>query len=204
MSDTVPLMTPDEEVLDVKRRSRSLRALLDRVGVSKFREDLPRLEPIRASIDLGHTLETAKYIYRVVKDERLQEVFFRDPRQALTDAGLGDEVEYAEVVVQVVRDLISMDRDPHPIEIFDSYTKSESNTHQQWNFDSSGRSAETTRGHITGENTKFDGYGLVEDLFTRPDFGEVYFPAQPLVTPELIHRIRERLSPELRGAAAKE
>ena len=75
-------LTPDQALLDVKKRSRSLRVLLDHIGVRKFKEELPGLQPIKVPIDFSSTLETAKFIYGVVKAQarrNRQEVLGRRP-----------------------------------------------------------------------------------------------------------------------------
>jgi hypothetical protein len=191
-------LTPDQALLDVKKRSRSLRVLLDHIGVRKFKEELPGLQPIKVPLDFSSTLETAKFIYGVVKNERERAVFFRDPAAALTKAGLQSEARNAPRIVELVKDLVARGR-PNPGDVFDSYTSKETDTHQQWNFDSSGRSAETTTGSIVGEKTKFDGFGIVEEIFANPQLGQTFFPDQPLVTPELMVEIRRRLDSKVGG-----
>ena len=88
---------------------------------------------------------------------------------------------------------------PNPGDVFDSYTSKETDTHQQWNFDSSGRSAETKTGSIVGETTKFEGFGIVAEIFANPQLGQTFFPDQPLVTPELMLEIRRRLDAKVGG-----
>ena len=192
-------LTPDQALLEVKTRSRSLRVLLDHAGVMKFREEFPPLEPIKVPIDFSSTLETAKFIYRVVKNERERAVFFRDPTASLTSAGLQSEVRNGARIVELVKDLVARTGVPNPGDVFDSYTSKETDTHQQWNFDSSGRSAETKTGSIVGEKTKFDGFGIVEEIFANPQLGKTFFPDQPLVTPELIVEIQRRLASTVGG-----
>lgn len=191
-------LTPDEALLDVKKRSRALRVLLDHSGVKKFKEELPGLEPIKVPIDFASTLETAKFMYRMVKNDRERATFLRDPAAALTKAGLQSEVRNAARIVDLVNDLMKRGR-PNPGDVFDSYTSKETDTHQHHNFDSSGRSAETKSHSIVGEKTKFDGYGLVAEIFANPQLGKTFFPDQPLVTPELMLEIRRRLNAKVGG-----
>lgn len=191
-------LTPDEALLDVKKRSRALRVLLDHAGVRKFKEELPGLDPIKVPIDFASTLETAKFMYRVVKNERERAVFLRDPAAALTKAGLQSEARNAPRIAELVKDLVARGR-PSPGDVFESYTKSESDSHQHQNFDSSGRSAEHKTHSIVGEKTKFDGFGIVEELFANPQLGKTFFPDQPLVTPALMIEIQRRLSAKVGG-----
>jgi hypothetical protein len=199
MPEPTRRLTPDEALLDVKKRSRSLRVLLDHIGVRKFKEELPGLQPIKVPIDFASTLKTAQFIYGIVKNERERAVFFRDPAAALTKAGLQSEVRNAARISELVKDLVARTSRPKPSDVFDSYTSTETETHQQWNFDSSGRSAETSKGSIVGEKTKFDGFGIVEEIFANPQLGRTFFPEQPLVTPELMVEIRRRLDSKIGG-----
>jgi hypothetical protein len=198
MPEPTRRLTPDEALLDVKKRSRALRVLLDHAGVRKFKEELPGLEPIKVPVDFASTLETAKFMYRVVKNERERAVFLRDPAAALTRAGLQNEVRHAARIADLVKDLVARGI-PKPGDVFDSYTKSESDSHQHQNFDSSGRSAEHKTHSIVGEKTKFDGFGLVDEIFANPQLGKTFFPDQPLVTPELMIDIQKRLGSKLGG-----
>ena len=165
----------------------------------KFREELPALEPIKVPLDFSSTLATAKFIYGVVKNERARTTFFSDPVASLTRAGLQAESRNAPRIVELVKDLVARTGVPNPGDVFDSYTSKETDTHQQWNFDSSGRSAETTTGSIVGEKTKFDGFGIVAEIFANPQLGQTFFPDQPLVTPELMLEIRRRLDAKVGG-----
>jgi hypothetical protein len=199
--DGTPAAPAPEE--DLKKRSRSVRLLLDRVAVRKFEEARPALPPIKRRIDFGPTLQTARYMYRVVKNEADRKKFFRDPRQALLDPGFRHTAADAELVRQLVEAIVARPGGPSPGDVFDSYSSKETSTHQQWNFDSSGRSAETTKGSIVGENKDFGGFGLVEEIFANPALGETFFPDQPLVTPELVDTIRKRLSPVVAAPSVK-
>jgi hypothetical protein len=199
MPEPIRPLTADQALLDVKKRSLALRVLLDHAGVRKFKEELPGLAPIKVPIDFASTLATAKFIYGVVKNERERAVFLRDPAASLTKAGLQSEVRNASRIVGLVKDLVAQTGRPNPGDVFDSYSSKETDTHQQWNFDSSGRSAETKTGSIVGEKTKFDGFGIVEEIFANPQLGHTFFPDQPLVTPELMIEIRRRLDAKVGG-----
>lgn len=183
-------------------KSRALQVLLDHIAVAEHKAGLPTLAPIKRTIDFSPTLETARYMYHLVKNERERDAFFKDPKGSLVAAGLQRDAAKADLVVELVKDVASRVKGRKPSDVFDSYTSKESDTHQQWNFDSSGRSSETTKGSIVGEKTKFDGFGLVEEIFENPELGKTFFPSQPLVTPELVTKIRQRLPAELGGIKA--
>jgi len=194
-----PRRTPDDDLREVRQRSKALRVLLDNVGVKRFREDLPRLQPIRVPIDFSDTLDTARVIYRLVKNDHERVAFLKEPTRTLSAAGLTLTSDEVARVVELVKELSNRTRLHNPGDVFDSYTSKESDTHQQWNFDSSGRSAESTTGAIVGEKKDFSGFGLVDEIFANPALGVTFFPEQPLVTPELIADIRRRLSPRVMG-----
>jgi hypothetical protein len=184
-------------------KSRALRVLFDHIAMAEHQAGVSDLRPVKRRLDFGPTLETAAFIYRMVKNDAERAAFFRNPTASLKAAGLEHETAHAALIVDLVKDVIEKQRRPSPDDVLDSYTSKETDTHQQWKFDSSGRSAETTKGEIVGEKTKFDGFELVEEIFSNPEFSKTFFPSQPLVTPQLVQRIRQKLSAELGGLARR-
>lgn len=187
-----------------KIKSNALRVLFDHIAVAEHKAGLPALKPIKRSIDFAPTLEVAMFMHRMVKDEGEREAFFADPKGVLAAHNLQRETRSASQIVRLVKDIVERAKGGRVSEVFDSYSSSETKSHQHTKWDSSGRSAETNKESIVGEDHKFDGFGLVEEIFSNPDLGRTFFPNQPLVTPQLVDQIRARLPETLGGVKAGE
>ncbi len=137
--------------------------------------------------------EVPEYMFRLIKNDREYAAFEKDPKTAMQRAG----IPTGRVDVALFAGLAKMLHDrKHGIGVLDqiaeSVTSKETSSHQQINFDSSGRSSETSRGSHVGENTKFETSGIQKpDDILRHEINLLFFPSQPLVTPELIEQIRK-------------
>jgi hypothetical protein len=137
--------------------------------------------------------EVPKYMFRLVKNDRTYKAFERDPEAAMKRAGIPTK----SIDVAMFAGLAKMLHDrKHGRGILDhvaeTVTSQETKTSQEINFDSSGRSTETTRGSHVGESTKFETSGIIKpDDILRHEINLLFFPSQPLVTPDLIERIKK-------------
>ena len=136
--------------------------------------------------------EVPEYMFRLVKNDREYAAFEKDPKAAMQRAGI--PVDRVDVTLFAGLAKMLHER-KHGIGVLDkiaeTVTSKETSSHQEINFDSSGRSAETKRGSHVGESTKFETSGINRpDDILRHEINLLFFPSQPLVTPELIEQIR--------------
>jgi len=137
--------------------------------------------------------EVPKYMFRLIKSDRAYKAFEKDPKAAMKRA----KIPIKTVDVAMFAGLAKMLHDrKHGRGIIDHVAETvahqETRTSQEINFDSSGRSTETTRGSHVGESTKFETSGIIKpDDILRHEIDLLFFPSQPLVTPDLIERIKK-------------
>ena len=137
--------------------------------------------------------EVPKYMFSLIKSDRAYTAFEKDPKAAMKRAG----IPLKSIDVAMFAGLAKMLHDrKHGKGILDhvaeTVSSKETNTHQEINFDSSGRSSETTRGSHVGESTKFETSGIIKpDDILRHEINLLFFPSQPLVTPDLIEQIKK-------------
>jgi hypothetical protein len=164
-------------------------------GTKRIDKVVDLLQPyVRVSEKIGPfpIPEVPEYMFLLIKNDREYAAFEKDPKAAMTRAGI--PVDRVDVTLFAGLAKMLQER-KHGIGILDKIAESvsskETSSHQEINFDSSGRSAETKRGAYVGESTKFETSGINRpDDILRHEINLLFFPSQPLVTPELIEQIR--------------
>ena len=179
----------------------------------------PRPRPVAAEPEavfkkIGRQIEPAAdpaigaYLVRLVKDKRELARLKKNPARTLKAHGIDPEKVKTDVLVRVAESVFSrIERFRNPGDILSTVTSKESSTHQEVNFDNSsswywnkdgynvmyeaGHSKEQSTGEMVGQDTKFDGLGLHDfDAVLQHALGEVFFPSQPLVSPDLVNQIK--------------
>lgn len=148
------------------------------------------------------------YLVRLVKDADELRSFKNEPEVALRNAGVDPSKIRPDVLLRVaqsVADRLNAARIGDVV--MDTVSTKESSSHQERNFDNSsswywnkdgynvlydqGHSSEKTTGEIVAQDHKFDGKSLYDfDNVVRHELNMLFFPAQPLVTPQLIDKIK--------------
>lgn len=147
------------------------------------------------------------FIVAVVKDPDRLASFRRDPERALAAGGIASAAVDVHLLGKVIDTIVS--KISGPADIASTVTDKETSSHQETNFDhgsswfwnkdgynvmyDQGHSSEKTSSQIAGQDKSFSGLGP-----GRPDvtvvnemLGKIFFPSQPLVTPELIDHIKQ-------------
>jgi len=163
-------------------------------GISARMHDLP-------SPKLG------QFIAELVKSPRQLETFREDPERALKGSGISTNSIDSKLLVKVVDSIAS--KLLRPDIVADSLTQRESSSNQERSFDNNaswfynkdgynvmydqGHSSEQSKGEMVGQDKNFSGLGVNRsDLVVINEMlGKLFFPAQPLVTPELIEHIKQ-------------
>lgn len=154
------------------------------------------------------------YVYKLVTDDSAYKIFKDDPKASIESSGLDPGLviidSFTEIVDQLRQRLKGRES------IFDEITtmdeSSSTQTHSRTNFDNSSSSffkyesslsffskRGTVTSNSTGENNsvntdfKKDGEGFHPGDILEHEIGLIFFPNQPLVTHELIEKIREKM-----------
>lgn len=154
------------------------------------------------------------YVYKLVTDDSAYKLFKDDPKASIESGGLDPGL----VMIDSFTGIVDQLRQRHKglDSIFDEITttseSSSTQTHSRTNFDNSSSSffryesslsffseRGTVTSNSTGENSdtttdfKKDGEGFHPGDLLEHDIGLIFFPSQPLVTHELIEKIREKM-----------
>lgn len=172
---------------------------------------IPRTyQPLYARIDLSRQEARGRLVRRLVLEDEIFDRFAASP----VDTAAAEDVEIDEAeaerllaMAERLRERVRRDLQPVKNDILSSASAS---SHESTNFDhssswfrnhggynflwSKGHSSETSTGSIGGTDQSFGGIPVVEPEFRAPPaFRAPFYPGQPLVCPELIEEIRERL-----------
>jgi hypothetical protein len=139
-------------------------------------------------------------MFKLVREDDAYEAFVRDPAGELRANGINpdrvDQAMFADLAKRL-RERITgvgvLDR------IADQAQTSETNNHEStnWNHEA-GSYSEKSRGSYVGETHQFEASGqpITPDQMLRHELGLIFFPAQPLVVPQLIDKIRREAEQE--------
>lgn len=153
------------------------------------------------------------YLVTLVKDKEEMARFRESPERAMKAAGIDAARVDPEIVGRVAEAIVTRWQTLPPNNpAADTISTKETSSSQERNFDNSsswyqnkdgynviydaGHSSEKTTGEMVGQDKKFNGIdiGRFEEVI-REDLQAVFYPAQPLVTPQLVDMVK---------AAAKE
>lgn len=153
------------------------------------------------------------YLVTLVKDREEMARFRDSPEQALKTAGIDPARVNPQIIGRVAEAIVTRWQTLLPDNpAADTLSTKELSSSQERNFDNSsswyqnkdgynviydaGHSSEKTTGEMVGQDKKFNGIeiGDFEEVI-RDELRAVFFPAQPLVTPQLVDMVK---------AAAKE
>jgi hypothetical protein len=165
------------------------------------------LNSLSARLPEAPSPRLGKFIAGVIRDPRKMRTFRANPKRALRAARVSATSVDLKLLVSVINVIASKVRLPGSVA--DTVTQKETSSSQERNFDNSaswywnkdgynvmydqGHSSEKSTGEMVGQDKKFSGLEL-----RRPDLkvineqlGKLFFPAQPLVTPQLITQIKK-------------
>lgn len=173
---------------------------------------LGRYEPLNAQVDLTQTGgPEADYMYELVTDDGAYEAYNSDEATALTSNGLDparmDVQRFTDLAAQLRERLKGGDRWTR---VADSISQKETSEGQSANWDHSsswlmnkdgynalydqGHDSSTDKSSDAGTSKGFEGVGIRDPSeILRHELNLLFFPAQPLVTPDLVDQIRAEL-----------
>jgi hypothetical protein len=151
-------------------------------------------------------------MFKLLKDPTAYEVFVKDPKAEIERAGIRTTNVDVGMFTEVLRSL----RDrlqglPSPIDVVaETIESKETEEGMQYNFNNAesfllkvenaivykrGNSAEKSAGEDRANYNQFkqSGIGLDWDSVLIHEINLIFFPSQPLVTPELVDRIKANL-----------
>jgi hypothetical protein len=163
---------------------------------------------IGGSIDPHTDPKLGELMVRLVRDKDALARFRKAPEKELAAAGVDAKLikpKVLETVVVSLADRLSRLRPGG--DIMDTVSTKETSSHQERNFDHSsswfankdgynviydaGHSAEKSSGEMVGQDKKFDGLELGDfEHVIRQELAALFYPAQPLVTPQLVDQIK--------------
>ncbi|MBN2654971.1 MAG: hypothetical protein JXR79_07685 [Nitrospirae bacterium] len=179
--------------------------------------ELKKYLPVKRKIAPSLPAKIGKYLSTLLKNEKELETFFADPEARLKKAGINpsqlDLDLFIELLVYLKGKKARIEKwvpQPERSPLGESIKTKETETEQQWNFDHDskyifnvehdyyserGRQATKTKSEIVLKDKGFEkrGIGFDPSILLSPELRENYYPSQPLVTPELISKIKEIL-----------
>jgi hypothetical protein len=163
---------------------------------------------IGRDIDPSSDPKVGALLVQLVKSKDERQRFSDNPDEMLRRAGVDPSLVDIGVLKGVAESVAVRLEQIRPGDIFaDTVTTKESSSNQERNFDHSsswfankdgynviydaGHSSEKTTGEMVGQDHKFNGIeiGDFSDII-RNDLNTLFFPAQPLVTPQLVDKIK--------------
>jgi hypothetical protein len=190
---------------------------MDKKKTTEVISELKKYVPIKRKITLTPPDKIGKYLSSLLKNEKELESFFADPEKGFKKAGVNPahvNIDlFIELLVYLKGRKIKIEKwapQPERIKLGESVRNKETETERQWNFDHDskyiatvesdyyserGREASQTKSEIALKNKGFDkkGVGFDPAVLLRPELKEHYYPSQPLVTPELLEKIKKIL-----------
>jgi hypothetical protein len=173
--------------------------------VRSFRKIAAQIEPY-TDPKLG------AYLVELVKNRDAFARFTANPAAALRAEGIDPKLVNTAVLQRVAQSIVDRAGRLRPPDVMDSAASQDTSSYQDKNFDNSsswvmnkdgynaiydaGHSSEKTTSELVGQDHKFETDGV-----TLHDFGEVFrheinqlfFPAQPLVSPALVDMIKRAM-----------
>lgn len=172
---------------------------------------LQQYVPIKRDIGSLSVTKAPKYLARLLKNNEELKTFLADSRKALQQEGIKPE----EIDVPLFTELVIYLKErtqsgAGEYVVGATATNKKKEREQQWNFDNDkeyiinveteawrerGRSREKDREEIImqDKNFKVRGVGMNPAVLLKPELRSLFFPTQPMVTPELIKKIKEIL-----------
>ena len=164
---------------------------------------------IAGQIDPYSDPKLGAYLVELVKDPNAFARFKGDPAAALKAEGIDSKLVNPTTLQRVAQSVVDRARRLRVPDVMDSAASKESSTGQDKNFDNSaswfqnkdgynaiydqGHTSEKTTSELVGQDQKFetDGVTLVSlgEVF-RHELNQLFYPAQPLVSPELVDKIK--------------
>jgi hypothetical protein len=184
---------------------------MDKQKSSEVINILKPFTPIKRGIGPYPNKEVPNYMFKLLKNEEEYERYLKDPIKALKNEGIDtsklDIDMFTELAKLLKRRITGKVPELPGIGIQSKETK----TQTEVNFNNDryiltnyenrvlwvkGTKSETTTGEFLAQNNTFAGIGLDPDTILRYELEMLFFPAQPLVTPGLIEKIKEILEKE--------
>lgn len=179
-------------------------------------EVLKPFMPIKKEIKTYPDPKIPEYMFKLVKDDELYKTFSADPLTGVKQAGIDPATIDITIFSEIARILRArlQGLDVPPALSPDTVTRKERDEGVYYNFDWSaswfwgkegyniiydrGSQSRKSRNEMVGTNRNWSraGVGNLADEVLRHEINLLFFPAQPLVTPELIEKIKEKLSTE--------
>jgi hypothetical protein len=163
---------------------------------------------ISTQIDPHVDPNLGKYMIDLIKDKEQFTEFKLDPSAALKKHGLDERIVNIDLLKKVVQSI--SDRITDQIgqgHVMENNIQRESSSYQDRNFDHSsswfanrdgynviydaGHSSQQSRSEMIGQERNFGGISIDQSIqVIHHEINQLFFPAQPLVTPELIGKIK--------------
>jgi hypothetical protein len=194
------------QVFTIDREDSMPEEPIDKV-MKAVRPFIPIGGQIRSMVEPG----VADYMVALVKDDEAYLNFVDNPTESLQNQGINADIIDVDAFSQVAEGLRNRAKGGDSVFGTVATTIGEKSTSEgsQRNFDNSsswfmnkegynliyqrGTSESTTKGEAAATTKDFSGIGIREDIL-RHEVDLIFFPAQPLVTPALINKIRTELS----------
>lgn len=169
-----------------------------------------RYQALKARVDLRRRDPRDRLVRRLVLDDEMFDRFAASP--IVTAAAEDVELDHAgaeRLLAMAERLRARVRRDLQPVRN-DIISSTSTSTQENTNFDNStswfrnyggynwlyskGHTSETSTGSLGGTSQGFEGVPVVEPEFrTLRSFRARFYPGQPLVSPDLVEEIRDRL-----------
>lgn len=152
------------------------------------------------------------YLVELVKDPETFARFKSDPAAALKAEGIDSKLVNAGVLQRVAQSVADRARRLRLPDVMDTAASKDTSSGQDKNFDHSaswfqnkdgynaiydqGHTSEKTTSELVGQDQKFEADGVslhdLGDVF-RHELNQLFYPAQPLVSPELVDKIKSAM-----------
>jgi hypothetical protein len=172
--------------------------------------------PIKQGIRPYPNQKVPDYMLKLVKDDSAYQAFIANPAESLKREGIQPETLDVDMFFDLAKVLRDRSKGIDSIidKIAESVSKKETSEGRQYNFDHSrswayryesaifherGTSEEKSKSEMVGTTNKFEqsGISIRPEEILRHEINLLFFPAQPLVTPSLVNKIKENLSTDI-------
>lgn len=175
--------------------------------------------PIKRDIQTFSVAKAPEYLAKLLKDEEELKAFLTNPQRAFQNVGIDPKEIDRDLFTTLLLYLKNRQEGKRPGNdqpkdvLGGTATKKEKEEHQMWSFDHSKKEKEEykwsydkERGYkakrekeeivMRDKEFKAKGVGINPVALLNPELRMLFFPMQPLVTPELVEKIKEILEKE--------